>query len=67
MASSGIVKLSAAVKENGTRLEAEVKIRRKRNGSASVTLRNSVSDGATVSAPKAITNSISTIMRALLK
>ena len=67
IASSGIVKLSAAVKENGTRLEAEVKMRRKRNGSDSVTLRNSVSDGATVSAPKAITNSISTIMRALLK
>ena len=62
-----MVKPSAAVKENGTRLEAEVKMRRNRKGSASVTLRSSVSDGVTVSAPKAITNSISTIMRALLK
>ena len=43
-------------------------MRRKRNGSDSVDVAQlGCSEGATGSAPKAITNSISTIMRALLK
>ena len=42
-------------------------MRRNRNGSASATVRSSCSDDATGKAPKTITNSISTIMRALLR
>ena len=68
IAISGIMKLSAAMKENGTRLEAEVKMRRNRNGSDCRDVAQLCRVTAPpVSAPKAITNSISTIMRALLR
>src|SRR5205807_8873399 len=67
IAISGMMKLRAAVKEIPTCSGSSVKMRRKRYELGSTTWRRVCSDVATGKAPKAMTNSISTIMRALLR
>ena len=67
IAISGMMKFSAAAKEMPTCSGSKVKMRRNRKEFGSTTVRRVCSEEATGKAPKAITNSVSTIMRTLLR